>query len=408
MRIYGQIQSFFAAAALVLCAGLFAPALAIEDRAWTVESQSGAVWVKQDNLQPIALTPQDQLRAGATIETGADGRVVLIRGEESIIISPSTSIALPEDSSRGMATTILQSFGTILLQVEKRASQHFEVETPFLAAVVKGTKFTVTVDPSGAAVHVVEGAVEVLDLDTGDVGMVRPGQTAYTPAAAGVGLSVGGPGAAAPARAAAPERPNKPVPAPAAQQEAAAPAKAPAVLAALGSFQALDVGQSTKGLARAADVSNGRVSANRSSGEAVSDVTAGNSGTTPRGVAAGLTGAAPGLANAGSAATSGASSASNGLGAGGNGSGAAVGLSGSTPAGSAGGGSPASGGGSPAASNAGGGASGLSGGSPAGLPGNGNANAGGSGNGNSAGLRGSLPPGLGGGTPGNGNGRGRS
>jgi len=258
MRINGLFQVLgFVALALT---GFASPALAFEDRAWSVESHAGTVWVRQDALQPVALNPAQRVRAGSTIETGADGRVVLVRGDESIIISPRTSIALPDQSETGMATTILQSFGTILLQVEKRAKQHFKVETPFLAAVVKGTKFTVTVDESGSAVHVVEGAVEVTDLDTGDIGMVRPGQTAYTPAAQGVGLSVRGPGAVPPSRASVPARPNKPVPAPAQRQAASPNVAAPVILASVGRIS-LDVGTTTHGLARAATVSNGRLSA---------------------------------------------------------------------------------------------------------------------------------------------------
>jgi hypothetical protein len=382
-------------------------AFALEDRAWSVESHAGTVWVHQASLQPVALNPNQNLRAGSTIETGDDGRVVIIRGEESIIISPRTSIALPEHRDTGMATTILQSFGTILLQVEKRAKQHFEVETPFLAAVVKGTKFTVTVDPSGAAVHVVEGAVEVMDLDTGDVGMVRPGQTAHTPAAQGVGLSVAGPGAVTPSRAAVPARVNKPVPAP--QEQAAAAPTAPTILASVGSVS-LDVGTTTNGLARAATVSNGQVSEPSSSADTstsgtattatpnaatseTSIATAGASGKVPAGlvgntnaVAAGLNNSGGGTSgNSGSGATSavaaGLSSATPpGLAAnpsanaGGNGNGVAVGLTAATPPGLVT--NPNSN------ASASGGTAGQTGATPPGLVNNPNSNAGGNGKGN--------------------------
>ena len=368
MRIAGrsQLMGFLTLAFAWL--GTTAPSFALEDRAWNVESHAGTVWVHQAALQPVALNPNESLRAGSTIETGDDGRVVLIRGDESIIISPRTSLALPEKNDNGMATTILQSFGTILLQVEKRANQHFEVETPFLAAVVKGTKFTVTVDPSGAAVHVVEGAVEVIDLDTGDVGMVRPGQTAHTPAAAGAGLSVGGPGAVSPARAAAPARVNKPVPAPA-QVEAQAPTKAaaPILLASVGSIS-LDVGSTTNGLARTATVSNGQISDASSGADAsapasdnaaniVASVgdnpigTAGASGNVPAGLVGNTNAVAAGLTDTSGSSVSGASTS------------VAVGLTSATPPG--------------LVDNA-----------------NANANAGGNGNGLAVGQTGATPPGL--------------
>ncbi len=427
MRTNGLFRYFGFTTLILASISAASQAFALEDRAWAVESHAGTVWVKQAALQPVALNPNQSLRAGSTVETGDDGRVVLVRGDESIIVSPRTSIALPEHNDNGMATTILQSFGTILLQVEKRAKQHFEVETPFLAAVVKGTKFTVTVDPSGAAVHVVEGAVEVIDLDTGDVGLVRPGQTAHTPAAQGVGLSVGGPGAETPARAAAPARTNKAVPIPR-QTEAAAPVKAPApiIVASVGSAT-LDVGIATNGLARAATVANGTVSnaasnANQPTvgpdGSAATEqvigatiATAGASSNVPAGlvgntnavaagltsnannnagsnnaapvgsgVAVGLTGATPpGLANSPAAPSSNAGS---------NGNGVAVGLTGSTPPGLVSG--PAAN----AGSNGNGLAVGQDGAMPPGLVNNPNSNAGGPGNGLAVGQTGATPPGL--------------
>ena len=56
--------------------------------------------------------------------------------------------------------TIVQQAGSILLDVEKRNVKHFEVETPYLAAVVKGTKFTVTSGDEGASVKVTRGSVQ--------------------------------------------------------------------------------------------------------------------------------------------------------------------------------------------------------------------------------------------------------
>ena len=415
-RFIGLMTFTFAAMSLA------SQAFALEDRAWNVESHAGTVWVHQDAMQPIALNPRQSLRSGSTIETGDDGRVVLVRGDESIIVSPRTSIALPQQTDSGMATTILQSFGTILLQVEKRAKQHFEVETPFLAAVVKGTKFTVTVDQSGAAVHVVEGAVEVMDLDTGDVGMVRPGQTAHTPAAQGVGLSIGGPGAVAPSRAASPTRPSTVSPVPPSQQATASEtSSAPVVLAALGPVR-LDVGSTTNGLARAASVSNGKIAASSATDETLpessqgaiaagetsnnrQDATAGSSGKVPAGFStsanatARVASSAP-TDNTGGAGSSGVASAvvsvppglvnnpNSNAGGNGNGNGLAVGQVVAAPPGLV----------DNPSSNAGGNGNGLAAGQagavPPGLVDNPSSNAGGNGNGLAAGQAGAVPPGL--------------
>ena len=86
------------------------------------------------------------MKPGDTIRTGRNGRVLLVRGEETILISPNSVIGLPTEKKDGLATTILQQAGSILLEVEKRNVKHFEVETPYLAAVVKGTQFRVSVN----------------------------------------------------------------------------------------------------------------------------------------------------------------------------------------------------------------------------------------------------------------------
>ena len=86
------------------------------------------------------------MKPGDTIRTGRNGRVLLKRGEETILISPNSVVGVPAEKKEGLSTTIVQQAGSILLEVEKRNVKHFEVETPYLAAVVKGTQFRVTVE----------------------------------------------------------------------------------------------------------------------------------------------------------------------------------------------------------------------------------------------------------------------
>ncbi len=118
------------------------------------------------------------LKPGDTIRTGRNGRVLLTRGAETMLISPNSVIGLPTDAQDGMATTILQRAGSILLDVEQRNVKHFEVETPYLAAVVKGTQFRVTIDAGSTKVDVSRGQVEVSDFKSGQIAQVMPGQTA--------------------------------------------------------------------------------------------------------------------------------------------------------------------------------------------------------------------------------------
>jgi hypothetical protein len=78
--------------------------------------------------------------------------------------------------------------------VEKRNVKHFEVETPYLAAVVKGTQFSVTVSATGTRVDVRRGQVEVSDFKSGQIAQVMPGQTATSFTHGKSGLSLTGTG----------------------------------------------------------------------------------------------------------------------------------------------------------------------------------------------------------------------
>jgi FecR-like protein len=101
---------------------------------------------------------------------------------------------LPNQQEDGLSTTILQQAGSILLEVEKRNVQHFQVETPYLAAVVKGTQFRVTVNSASSSVEVLRGQVQVADFKSGQIAQVMPGQHATTFAHGKAGLSLGGSG----------------------------------------------------------------------------------------------------------------------------------------------------------------------------------------------------------------------
>ena len=106
-------------------------------------------------------------------------------------LSPMSEITI-SPAAGNMLTRILQTIGTLLFKVEKRLEEHFEVNTPHLDAVVRGTTFTVSVDNSGSAVHVVSGLVQVNDPVSGQSGLVRPGRTGAVTAKPGGGLKITG------------------------------------------------------------------------------------------------------------------------------------------------------------------------------------------------------------------------
>lgn len=179
-------------AALTL--GIASNAFAADDGVWSVSKASGEVWIAAEGAQRVSLGQEESLKPGDTIRTGRNGRVLLVRGEETILISPNSVVGVPVEKKEGLSTTIVQQAGSILLEVEKRNVKHFEVETPYLAAVVKGTQFRVTVNAGSTKVGVLRGQVEVSDFKTGQIAQVMPGQAATVFEHGKPGLSLTGAG----------------------------------------------------------------------------------------------------------------------------------------------------------------------------------------------------------------------
>ncbi len=184
--------------AMALALGAASIAHAGDGEAWSVSKSSGEVWMTATGAQTVSLSQQDVLKPGDTIRTGRNGRVLLVRGAETILVSPNSAIGLPTENKDGLSTTIVQQAGSILLEVEKRNVKHFEVETPYLAAVVKGTQFRVSVNAASTSIEVIRGQVEVADFRSGQVAQVMPGQLATTSAHGKPGLSLSGSGTFAP------------------------------------------------------------------------------------------------------------------------------------------------------------------------------------------------------------------
>jgi hypothetical protein len=183
---------------MALALGAASIAHAGDGEAWSVSKSSGEVWMTTTGAQTVSLSQQDVLKPGDTIRTGRNGRVLLVRGAETILVSPNSAIGLPTENKDGLSTTIVQQAGSILLEVEKRNVRHFEVETPYLAAVVKGTQFRVSVNAGSARIDVIRGQVEVADFRSGQIAQVMPGQVATAFAQGKPGLSLSGSGTLSP------------------------------------------------------------------------------------------------------------------------------------------------------------------------------------------------------------------
>jgi hypothetical protein len=153
---------------------------------WRVTQMSGQVYVQQGPVRLASLSAGLVLKNGAVVVTRKNGRVLLVRGEQTMIVSPNSTVALPAESGR--FTRILERSGQVEYDVDRREAPHFTVETPYLAAVVKGTRFKVSVYNGGASVRVLRGRVEVTDLKTGQRADVLPGQKAVVSSRGGLAI----------------------------------------------------------------------------------------------------------------------------------------------------------------------------------------------------------------------------
>lgn len=162
-----------AVAAVLVCL----PSFALADD-WVATKLRGVVlqlvdgdWVK---LKRGDVVPDDRV-----IRTLKFGRVAFERGNETIDLGGDTQVQIIDRSGRQF-TTVKQYFGTVAVDAEAQNVQHFAVSTPHLAAVVKGTRFTVVSGKDQAKVTVQRGHVAVEDDDTHQKTLLAAGQAART------------------------------------------------------------------------------------------------------------------------------------------------------------------------------------------------------------------------------------
>jgi hypothetical protein len=160
---------------VIACLG-GAPAFADE---WTAVKLRGTVLEFVDGeWQP--LERGDVVPDARLIKTTNTARVTFARGEELIELGPSTQVQIMDESGRRPFTTVRQFRGTVAIEAEVQDVQHFAVATPYLVAIVKGTRFVVTSSSSASKVLVSRGAVSVVGLESATETLIGVGQSAST------------------------------------------------------------------------------------------------------------------------------------------------------------------------------------------------------------------------------------
>jgi hypothetical protein len=156
---------------LAVLATVITPVLADD---WTAQKLRGTVLELVDGtwqkIERGAVVPESHV-----VRTLGNARVVFVRGSETVELGPDTQVAFHlRDSDR--FTTVQQYFGEVAVEADVEKVKHFAVQTPHLAAVVKGTVFVVRSDDKGASVEVKRGAVAVHSSESHESVTVLAGQ----------------------------------------------------------------------------------------------------------------------------------------------------------------------------------------------------------------------------------------
>jgi hypothetical protein len=165
---------------------LSATALSAE---WKIVKLSGDVRIHQESVRWVSLDPRRALHSGDTIWTGSNGRVMIQSDDGRVVVNPRSMVMIPNRRLPGNISVIFHGFGTVEATVEKRRNHHFSIQGKYMAAVVKGTRFTVSGDNDHTRLDVHEGLVQAVDIATGESADVPAGQSWVVSRAAGGGTS---------------------------------------------------------------------------------------------------------------------------------------------------------------------------------------------------------------------------
>jgi len=179
---------------LPLAAASAMPAQAQSGGSWRVSEVSGTVTINEGGRTRAAT--RGTLLSGGSVIAAARSRAVLVRGKQYVMVSPGSTLRIPVSGAAGggvasVVEMVLEG-GNALFKVDRRETPHFRVQTRYLAAVVRGTTFSVTVTDTGGSVQVTEGAVQVSTLDGGASDLIRPGMIAHISASDVYKLTISG------------------------------------------------------------------------------------------------------------------------------------------------------------------------------------------------------------------------
>jgi hypothetical protein len=161
---------------------------------WRVDGITGQASAHRGAGAATPLAVGQVLSAGSEVETGVGAVVFLSHNGDRLIIQPNSRLRIDDPGTAGLLDHFMQSLGSVFYDVEPRKNRSFGVTAPYVAAIVKGTRFLVKIEPDKNSVRVDRGRVLVQSVDGVSSVLVDAGTiaTATPSLAPGVRLSSSG------------------------------------------------------------------------------------------------------------------------------------------------------------------------------------------------------------------------
>ena len=149
-------------------------------RDWMVMSMTGTVEFNDTAKHKLNAQKGTMLAAPFTIVTGEDGHAEVSQGEDELRVEPNSRVEVPQPfvAEAGVTTRIRQTLGSVLYHVQHRIKDSFEVDTPYLVSVVKGTTFNIRTTADDSTVALIEGKLWIHTPDLKSEVILKPGQAA--------------------------------------------------------------------------------------------------------------------------------------------------------------------------------------------------------------------------------------
>jgi hypothetical protein len=152
---------------------------------WRVDGITGEASAHQGAAAATPLAVGQVLSVGSEVQTGAGAVVFLSHNGDRLIVQPNSRLRIDPPGTSGLLDHFLQSVGSVFYDVEPRKNRSFGVKAPYVAAIVKGTRFLVTAEPRKNSVRVDRGRVLVEStdgvssvlVDAGNLATAAPGLT---------------------------------------------------------------------------------------------------------------------------------------------------------------------------------------------------------------------------------------